>query len=147
MDSDTLIDKDAISMRSSALIAKNEFMLQFQPGTSVQHINEWLDYYVQQTEKAQARLGKRTSISVDGMRIQNDGLVIVSGANVGEINQLNEIRAQSAAIQMGVEVMQGEIQPKPKGPPPRIPTDTIANKVKGIGQTVVIKSAIARKIR
>jgi len=139
MENDTLIEKDIISMRSSALNPQHQFALQFEPGTSVQHMREWVSHYVQQAQKKQAGMGKRTAIALDSMRVQSDGLVILNGANIGEIAQLTEVKASVIAAHTGTEVMQGEIQPKPKGPPPRIPADSVLSKVKGVGQTLNLK--------
>ncbi|GAB3543717.1 hypothetical protein [Spirosoma fluminis] len=144
MNTTKVIKKSAVSAVNALMNQQDKLVLKFEPGTSVQHITEWIDYFLKQTP---SRNGQ-APIRADSMHVSADGTVIVSGKNIGAVQSQGGKASGKAAQKKGTVASPGEVMygvdsfQAPRPPRPKIPDPNELNQImaKMVGQPVLLKT-------
>jgi|SRR5919199_544923 hypothetical protein len=132
--------KKVVSPVNTSLNQQNKLVLKFEPGTSVPHIKEWVNYLIKQAHAGNGQL----SISADSMHVNADGTVVITGKNVGTIQAKAGKNGKSASmgggdVMTGVDSVQAPIPPRPRLPDPN---EINAILAKSVGQTIPLTNIL-----
>ncbi|GAB3506241.1 hypothetical protein GCM10027341_38920 [Spirosoma knui] len=144
MNTSKIDKKSAVSAVNTLMNQQDKLVLKFEPGTSVQHITEWVDYFLKQAPR---RTGQ-APITADSMHVSADGTVIVSGKNIGAVQGQDKKSGGKSTQKTGAMASPGDVMngvdsfQAPRPPRPKIPDPNELNQImaKMVGQPVLLKT-------
>lgn len=132
--------KKVISPVNTSLNQQNKLVLKFEPGTSVHHIREWVDYLIKQAHAG----NRQVAISADSMHVNADGTVVITGKNIGtiqgKVGKNGKVASMGGGdVMTGVDSVQAPIPPRPRLPDPN---EIHAILAKSVGQTIPLSNIL-----
>ncbi len=101
-------------------VGKNQFVLQFEPGVSIERVKEWVSHLYRQAQRIPSgRAGLQATKPVE-VQVAANGSVLVSSEYAAAMQQV--------LVDGGI-IANGASQPKPNPPRPTIPTDFDPNSI------------------